>query len=60
MQVLGGSTPDYIVEVLYNGVPVELPGCHTNQGVCSLQKFLVSTHTMLLLLLLLLLRLLHE
>ena len=42
MQVLGSSTPDYIVEVLYNGVPIELPGCHTDQGVCSLQKFLVS------------------
>lgn len=42
-EVLGSSTPDHIVEVLYNGVPLELPGCHTNQKVISLQNFLDAT-----------------
>lgn len=32
----------HCIEVLYNGVRVELPGCHHTQGLCSLESFLVS------------------
>ena len=32
----------HCIEVLYNGMRVELPGCHHTQGLCSLETFLVS------------------
>lgn len=34
---------DYYIEVLFNGVRVELPGCHDDEGLCSLEAFLVCS-----------------
>ncbi|KAL0032203.1 hypothetical protein WJX77_010754 [Trebouxia sp. C0004] len=36
----------HCIEVLYNGMRVELPGCHHTQGFCSLKSFLEITQSM--------------
>lgn len=36
----------HCIEVLYNGVRVELPGCHYTRGFCSLESFLETTQSM--------------
>ncbi|DBA89909.1 TPA: hypothetical protein ACH3X2_004400 [Trebouxia sp. C0005] len=36
----------HCIEVLYNGMPVQLPGCHHSQGLCSLESFLETTQSM--------------
>ncbi len=42
LQATKNQGEDHCIEVLYNGMRVELPGCHYTQGLCSLESFLVS------------------
>ena len=43
LQAAGNRPAGHVVEVLYNGVRVALPGCRSSEGLCTLEAFLVRS-----------------